>query len=201
MGWSILFGCGIYNFPFGPFVEHGPTGLYRPTLLVSNRVFLSHGCIWIAISVVGRSESIHGLYSAPQLLLQPIPLRNSHQAIQERLCPHLQGTWCDDLGERTAWLLINLQPITFTTMGVDVIKIVLQQAIEESRVTRGIGRCRNSSNFSNRQTAPNTGSLTDKVSKDGQPCICHSGWVVTVNNCFLFASVSRDYLHSNRSAQ
>ncbi|OXA63321.1 Leucine-rich repeat-containing G-protein coupled receptor 5 [Folsomia candida] len=53
--------------------------------------------------------------------------------------------------------------------------VLICKAIEESRVTRGIGRCRNSSNFSNRQTAPNTGSLTDKVSKDGQPCICHSG--------------------------
>ena len=49
------------------------------------------------------------------------------------------------------------------------------QAIEESRVTRGIGRCRHSSNFSNRQTAANTGSLVEKSSKDGQPCICHSG--------------------------
>ncbi|CAL8129087.1 unnamed protein product [Orchesella dallaii] len=53
--------------------------------------------------------------------------------------------------------------------------VLICKAIEESRVTRGIGRCRHSSNFSNRQTAPNTGSLTEKSSKDGQPCICHSG--------------------------
>ena len=33
------------------------------------------------------------------------------------------------------------------------------QTIEESRVTRGIGRCRHSSNFSNRQTPANTNSL------------------------------------------
>lgn len=33
------------------------------------------------------------------------------------------------------------------------------KAIEESRVTRGIGRCRHSSNFSNRQTPANTNSL------------------------------------------
>ncbi|CAG7786862.1 unnamed protein product [Allacma fusca] len=53
--------------------------------------------------------------------------------------------------------------------------VLICKAIEESRVTRGIGRCRHSSNFSNRQTAANTGSLVEKSSKDGQPCICHSG--------------------------
>ncbi|KAF9417508.1 hypothetical protein HW555_005431 [Spodoptera exigua] len=36
------------------------------------------------------------------------------------------------------------------------------KAIEESRVTRGIGRCRHSSNFSNRQTPANTNSLAER---------------------------------------
>ncbi|TRY73241.1 hypothetical protein TCAL_02569 [Tigriopus californicus] len=37
--------------------------------------------------------------------------------------------------------------------------VMICKAIEESRVTRGIGRCRHSSNFSNRQTPANTNSL------------------------------------------
>nr|CAD7404553.1 unnamed protein product [Timema cristinae] len=39
--------------------------------------------------------------------------------------------------------------------------VLICKAIEESRVTRGIGRCRHSSNFSNRQTPANTNSLVD----------------------------------------
>jgi hypothetical protein len=37
--------------------------------------------------------------------------------------------------------------------------VMICKAIEESRVTRGIGRCRHSSNFSNRQTPANTNSI------------------------------------------
>ena len=37
--------------------------------------------------------------------------------------------------------------------------VMICKTIEESRVTRGIGRCRHSSNFSNRQTPANTNSL------------------------------------------
>lgn len=40
--------------------------------------------------------------------------------------------------------------------------VMICKAIEESRVTRGIGRCRHSSNFSNRQTPANTNSLADR---------------------------------------
>ncbi|XP_061716793.1 lutropin-choriogonadotropic hormone receptor isoform X1 [Cydia pomonella] len=48
------------------------------------------------------------------------------------------------------------------------------KAIEESRVTRGIGRCRHSSNFSNRQTPANTNSLAERSSRGPhQPaCAC-----------------------------
>ncbi|KAJ0172848.1 hypothetical protein K1T71_011987 [Dendrolimus kikuchii] len=48
------------------------------------------------------------------------------------------------------------------------------KAIEESRVTRGIGRCRHSSNFSNRQTPANTNSLAERSSKGqhGAACAC-----------------------------
>ncbi|KAK2576225.1 hypothetical protein KPH14_005594 [Odynerus spinipes] len=53
--------------------------------------------------------------------------------------------------------------------------ILICKAIEESRVTRGIGRCRHSSNFSNRQTPANTNSLVDRSSKEHQaPCVCTS---------------------------
>lgn len=54
---------------------------------------------------------------------------------------------------------------------------MLCKRIEESRVTRGIGRGRNSSNFSNRQTPLNTNSAADKKSCASDPipptvCIC-----------------------------
>lgn len=47
--------------------------------------------------------------------------------------------------------------------------VMICKAIEESRVTRGIGRCRHSSNFSNRQTPANTNSLGERSSKDMPP--------------------------------
>ncbi|XP_076163087.1 G-protein coupled receptor rickets isoform X2 [Ptiloglossa arizonensis] len=53
--------------------------------------------------------------------------------------------------------------------------VLICKAIEESRVTRGIGRCRHSSNFSNRQTPVNTNSLVDRSSRDNQPpCACNA---------------------------
>ncbi|KAG7197417.1 hypothetical protein KM043_013277 [Ampulex compressa] len=55
--------------------------------------------------------------------------------------------------------------------------VLICKAIEESRVTRGIGRCRHSSNFSNRQTPANTNSLVDRSSRENhqQPtCACGS---------------------------
>lgn len=56
--------------------------------------------------------------------------------------------------------------------------VLICKAIEESRVTRGIGRCRHSSNFSNRQTPANTNSLVDRSSREnyvhGQPCTCNT---------------------------
>ncbi|XP_045592462.2 leucine-rich repeat-containing G-protein coupled receptor 4 isoform X1 [Procambarus clarkii] len=51
--------------------------------------------------------------------------------------------------------------------------VMLCKTIEESRVTRGIGRCRHSSNFSNRQTPANTNSAIDHTSQgDKQSCSC-----------------------------
>ncbi|KAK4886478.1 hypothetical protein RN001_002749 [Aquatica leii] len=56
--------------------------------------------------------------------------------------------------------------------------VMICKAIEESRVTRGIGRCRHSSNFSNRQTPANTNSLADRSSRENQnhhppQCTCN----------------------------
>ncbi|XP_038107738.1 follicle-stimulating hormone receptor isoform X2 [Culex quinquefasciatus] len=56
--------------------------------------------------------------------------------------------------------------------------VLICKAIEESRVTRGIGRCRHSSNFSNRHTPANTNSLVERSSRElppllpGQTCNC-----------------------------
>ncbi|XP_074025925.1 G-protein coupled receptor rickets isoform X4 [Leptinotarsa decemlineata] len=57
--------------------------------------------------------------------------------------------------------------------------VMICKAIEESRVTRGIGRCRHSSNFSNRQTPANTNSLADRSSREKQEhhvpqCTCNA---------------------------
>ncbi|GAB6021243.1 hypothetical protein CHUAL_003858 [Chamberlinius hualienensis] len=52
--------------------------------------------------------------------------------------------------------------------------VLICKAIEESRVTRGIGRCRHSSNFSNRQTPANTNSAVDRHSNN-VACSCSRG--------------------------
>ncbi|XP_071567129.1 uncharacterized protein Rk isoform X2 [Temnothorax nylanderi] len=65
--------------------------------------------------------------------------------------------------------------------------VLICKAIEESRVTRGIGRCRHSSNFSNRQTPANTNSLVDRSSRENQglqtPCACNSRLLETGSRC------------------
>lgn len=65
--------------------------------------------------------------------------------------------------------------------------VMICKAIEESRVTRGIGRCRHSSNFSNRQTPGNTNSLVERSSREMPPllpahtCNCNRGAMVLDN--------------------
>lgn len=65
--------------------------------------------------------------------------------------------------------------------------VMICKAIEESRVTRGIGRCRHSSNFSNRQTPGNTNSLVERSSREMPPllpphtCSCNRGKTVLDN--------------------
>ncbi|XP_039306048.1 lutropin-choriogonadotropic hormone receptor isoform X2 [Solenopsis invicta] len=67
--------------------------------------------------------------------------------------------------------------------------VLICKAIEESRVTRGIGRCRHSSNFSNRQTPANTNSLVDRSSRENQglqtaqTCACNSRLLETGSHC------------------
>ncbi|KAK0162554.1 hypothetical protein PV327_006322 [Microctonus hyperodae] len=62
--------------------------------------------------------------------------------------------------------------------------VLICKAIEESRVTRGIGRCRHSSNFSNRQTPANTNSLVDRSSRENQPtCACNTRLLEAANQC------------------
>ncbi|XP_026472716.1 lutropin-choriogonadotropic hormone receptor-like [Ctenocephalides felis] len=52
--------------------------------------------------------------------------------------------------------------------------VLICKTIEESRVTRGIGRCRHSSNFSNRHTPANTNSLVERSSRDAPPLNAHT---------------------------
>jgi leucine-rich repeat-containing G protein-coupled receptor 6 len=53
--------------------------------------------------------------------------------------------------------------------------VMICKTIEESRVTRGIGRCRHSSNFSNRQTPANTNSLIERSSREMPPLLPSQG--------------------------
>ncbi len=54
--------------------------------------------------------------------------------------------------------------------------VQLCKRIEESRVTRGIGRCRHSSNFSNRHTPTNTNSAVERKSSEHLPqLVCQCG--------------------------
>lgn len=53
--------------------------------------------------------------------------------------------------------------------------VLLCKTIEESRVTRGIGRCRHSSNFSNRQTPANTNSAVDHSDHHSDRPACRCG--------------------------
>ncbi|XP_022250278.1 leucine-rich repeat-containing G-protein coupled receptor 5-like [Limulus polyphemus] len=53
--------------------------------------------------------------------------------------------------------------------------VLICKRIEESRVTRGIGRCRHSSNFSNRHTPANTNSAADRKSADSDQPTCQCG--------------------------
>ncbi|XP_012214508.2 lutropin-choriogonadotropic hormone receptor isoform X2 [Linepithema humile] len=68
--------------------------------------------------------------------------------------------------------------------------VLICKAIEESRVTRGIGRCRHSSNFSNRQTPANTNSLVDRSSRENQgiqtPCTCNARLLETGSRCSTY---------------
>ncbi|XP_076362239.1 uncharacterized protein LOC143253035 [Tachypleus tridentatus] len=53
--------------------------------------------------------------------------------------------------------------------------VFICKRIEESRVTRGIGRCRHSSNFSNRHTPANTNSAAERKSPDSDQPTCQCG--------------------------
>lgn len=77
--------------------------------------------------------------------------------------------------------------------------VLICKAIEESRVTRGIGRCRHSSNFSNRQTPANTNSLVDRSSREHQHVHGHNVQTCTCNTKLLADSSSGSAGHTGRT--
>lgn len=79
--------------------------------------------------------------------------------------------------------------------------VLICKAIEESRVTRGIGRCRHSSNFSNRQTPANTNSLVDRSSRENQHAHGHNVQTCTCNTKLLADSSSGSAAHASRTAR
>lgn len=82
--------------------------------------------------------------------------------------------------------------------------VLICKAIEESRVTRGIGRCRHSSNFSNRQTPANTNSLVDRSSREQQHAHPHHAQTCNCNTKLLndsSATTSRNRRQQGMSAR
>lgn len=81
--------------------------------------------------------------------------------------------------------------------------VLICKRIEESRVTRGIGRCRHSSNFSNRHTPANTNSAADRKSGEHPICQCAAGRRTTEANNGRLRSRSSwlKYLFCNQSTE
>nr|XP_040567878.1 leucine-rich repeat-containing G-protein coupled receptor 5-like isoform X2 [Lepeophtheirus salmonis] len=73
--------------------------------------------------------------------------------------------------------------------------VMICKAVEESRVTRGIGRCRHSSNFSNRQTPANTNSL---LNSGGAPVGSYNNTRGTVCSCNAGKKVGSGHGSSSR---
>ena len=78
--------------------------------------------------------------------------------------------------------------------------VLICKAIEESRVTRGIGRCRHSSNFSNRQTPANTNSLVDRSSRDHQHVHPHHTQTCTCSTKLLSEGSATRSRHQQQSS-
>lgn len=70
---------------------NGAAGVHGLFVLVADRVLLVDGGVRTAAHLAGAGQGVHGVHPAAQLVLQPLPLRHPHQAVQEGLRAHLQG--------------------------------------------------------------------------------------------------------------
>lgn len=70
---------------------HGVARVHRPAVLGANRVRLADRHLRSATRVPGTSQGVHRVRVAAELVLQPVPVRHTHQAVQKGLRDDLQG--------------------------------------------------------------------------------------------------------------
>lgn len=69
----------------------GPTGVHGLPLLVPHSVLLPDCHVRIAASVPGAGEGVRRVRAATELLLQSVPVRYTHETVQEGLRAYMQG--------------------------------------------------------------------------------------------------------------
>lgn len=70
---------------------HGAARLHGFSLLVSYSVLLANGGFRTAANHAGAGQGVHGVRAAAKLVLQPVPVRHTDEAVQEGLRNDLQG--------------------------------------------------------------------------------------------------------------
>ena len=134
---------------------NGFTSIHRFYLLGSNCVFCIIGILWCVLNFSGAGKGKFYKYD-----LQCVCLFFKSEIILISYCFYLQVFTIFVLPLNSC-----CNPFLYAILTKQFKKdcVMICKTIEESRVTRGIGRCRHSSNFSNRQTPANTNSLNRYV--------------------------------------
>lgn len=70
---------------------HGAARLHGFPLLVPDSVLRPHGGLRTPAHHPGASQGVHRVRAAAQLMLQPVPVRHTDEAVQEGLRDDLQG--------------------------------------------------------------------------------------------------------------
>lgn len=60
-------------------------------MLGTDRVRVTHRHLWISVGVPGTGQGVHRVRAAPELVLQPVPVRHTHQAVQKGLRDDMQS--------------------------------------------------------------------------------------------------------------
>ena len=78
--------AGLEHERFAHRQAHGVAGVHRLLVLVTHRVLLAHGGLRAPAGVAGAGEGLHRVRPPAQLVLQPVPVRDLDQTVQEGLC-------------------------------------------------------------------------------------------------------------------